>query len=146
MFVFCWRFFAGGVPGPPWASLLGSPTGTSAVLPKSPPQPSPALLSSVVQPCLFNAVDFSRVGQEFKLLRNILRRFMSIWKGFIDFSAWKQYHNTEAILGNLTSLLMNCCYLVVFKSQNRGSVVGKSQDYELVSRCGNCTHCTECTI
>lgn len=137
MFVSCWEFSSGGVPGPLWAALLGSPTWTSVILPKSPTRLSPSLLSSVVQLCLFNAADFRRVVQEFKLLRNTSRRFMGVRRSFIDFSAWKQYHNTEAILGDLTRLLMNCCYLVVFKSQNRGSVVGKSQ---------GCTHCTECTI
>lgn len=146
MFIFCWRISAGGVPVPACTDLLGSLTQTSVVLPKSPPRLSLPLPSSVIRPCLFNTVDFSRVGQEFKLLRNISRWFMGIWKGFIDFSAWKKCHNTEAILGNLTTLLMNCCYLVMFKSQNRGSVVGESQDYELVRRCGNRTRCTECTI
>lgn len=97
------------------------------------------LLSSVLHPGLFNVIGFSRVGQEFKLLRNISRWFVDIWKGFIDFLAWKPFHNTENILVNLTSLLMNCCSLVVFRSQNRGSVVGKSQDYEVVRRCSNCT-------
>lgn len=52
-------------------------------------------LSSVLQPCLFNVVSFSGVGQEFKLLRNISRWFMDTWKGFIDFLAWKPFHNTE---------------------------------------------------
>lgn len=97
------------------------------------------LLSSVLHPGLFNVIGFSRVGQEFKLLRNISRWFVDIWKGFIDFLAWKPFHNTENILVNLTSLLMNCCSLVGFRSQNRGSVVGKSQDYEVVRRCSNCT-------
>lgn len=95
------------------------------------------LLSSVSQPWLFNVVGFNSVGQEFKLLRNISRWF--IWKGLIDFLAWKPFHNTENVQVKLTSLLMNCCSLVVFRSQNRGSVVGKAQDYEVVRRCGNCT-------
>lgn len=96
-------------------------------------------LSSVLQTCLLNIVGFDGFGQEFKLLKNISRWFMDIWKGFIDLLAWKPFHNTENIPINLASLLMNCCSLVVFRSQNRGSVVGKSQDYEVVRRCSNCT-------
>lgn len=38
------------------------------------------------------------------------------------------------LFGSLTLFLKNCCYLVVFKRQNRDSVEGKSQDYELVRR------------
>lgn len=96
-------------------------------------------LSSVLQTCLLNIVGFDGFGQEFKLLKNISRWFMDIWKGFIDLLAWKPFHNTENIPINLASLLMNCCSLVVFRSQNRGSVVGKSQDYVVVRRCSNCT-------
>lgn len=70
MLLFCWQFSSGVVPGPPCAALLGSPTWTSVILPKSPPCLSSSLLSSVIQPRLFNAVDFRRVVQEFKLLRN----------------------------------------------------------------------------